>query len=115
MPELDNVEHIDQLSQMPCEIPDDLARALLTTSFFFELDEEPTFIDGQYRCNRSVLYSRSFLEGILALVEKELLSARFTMHNGVSLGLVQEHDGCKICRYYRKQISFYVPSLYKDF
>ncbi|KAJ5808830.1 hypothetical protein N7474_010099 [Penicillium riverlandense] len=115
LPELDNVEHIDQLSQIACEIPSDLARALLTTSFFFELDEEPSFTDGQYRCNGSILCSRSFPEGILALVEKELPSARFTMHNRVGLGLVQKHDGCKICGYYRKQISFYLSSLYEDF
>lgn len=113
LPELDDAGYIDKLFQITCDIPTDLARVLLTSSFFFELDEEPILKDGHYCCCGSNLCSKTFPEGILCLVEKEVPSARFVMHNGANLGLVQEHDGCHTCGYYRKRVCFRVSSLHE--
>lgn len=69
--------------------------------------------DGHYCYSGSILCSKNFPEGILYLVEKELLSARFVMHKGANLSLVQEHDGCHTYSYYRKRVCFRVSSLHE--
>jgi hypothetical protein len=114
LPELDDVDRIDELRDFRYEIPDSLARALLATSFFFELDEEPILCSGVYHCQGSILCCRYGLEEIMSLVQTELPGARFMTLKGSNLGEADEHNGCRDCGYYRKRVTFSVSSTQEE-
>lgn len=102
---------MDELSRLEGLIPDDLCRSHLASSFFFELDEIPTFSESRFYCEGSILCCRDDLQSILSLVCKDIPLARLVILRGANLGSLHEHDGCQTCGYYRKRISFDVSSL----
>lgn len=111
LPELDAVNRLEELCALPYSVPDEIVHAILATSFFFELDEVPEETSGGYRCRGSILCARANSPGVLRQIGKELPAAQFAIANGPRLGVVEEHDGCPSCGYYRKRVSFVVPTL----
>jgi hypothetical protein len=111
LPELDNVDRMEELSDLPYVIPDELVRAVLATSFFFELDEVPIESHGVYHCQGSILCVEREPRHMVAEILTEFPGAQFALVGGSYLGPVGDDDGCRVCGYYRKRVSFQVPSL----
>lgn len=114
LPELDDARALDELSQYEYQIPDELARAWLVKSFFFELDEEPILVKGIYDCQGSVLCCKYDAAEIVQQIIARFSNARFTLSEGRDLGAVNVADGCSACGYYRKRIRFQVSSIYES-
>lgn len=114
LPRLDDVEKLTKLAELPFTVPDELVRAILATSFFFELDERPIRTCGQYQCRGSILCARQHAGQIIDRVLIEFPGARLQTARGYPLGRVDDYEGCTICGYYRKQVTFSVPSLDED-
>ncbi|KAL6229143.1 hypothetical protein BDW75DRAFT_250095 [Aspergillus navahoensis] len=111
LPELDDSSALEGLCELPYSIPDELTRAWLAKCFFFELDEVPANVLGSYRCRGSILcckYNAGKIVKQMALIFQD---ARFMLARGSNLGTVEDGNGCSICGYYRKCVSFEVPSL----
>jgi hypothetical protein len=112
LPELDDTNQLDRMSQLDFSVPDALVRALLaSTFFFFELDETPVPSHGSLFCQGSILCSRPQAGHILERVLIEFPGARYQTTKGQSLGRVDQDDCCELCGYYRKQVRFLVNSL----
>lgn len=115
LPQLDDVGKLDDMSKLNFSIPDDLVRAVLVTGFFFfELDETPTQTHGSFLCQGSIFCSRPRANDILNRVSTEIPNGHFQTSRGYWLGSLQDNDGCHICGYYRKTISFSVNSLEEE-
>ncbi|EED22741.1 conserved hypothetical protein [Talaromyces stipitatus ATCC 10500] len=106
LPELDDAGSIDGLASLSYEIPKSLIHSLLSTSFFFELDTKPLFSRQSIRCEGSILCSRDSSRQVLTRIESEIPGAVFMTDLGENLGMVQVHDGCEKCGYYRKRVTF---------
>jgi hypothetical protein len=111
LPQLDDVGQLPKLAALPYAVPDELVRTVLVTTLFFELDETPVKVHGQYQCRGSILCARQNARQIIARVLVELPGAQFQTHHGHRLGRVDDDQGCSVCGYYRKTIIFAVPSL----
>ncbi|KAH8691842.1 hypothetical protein BGW36DRAFT_304357 [Talaromyces proteolyticus] len=111
LPELDDAARIDDLSNSAFNIPDALARSLQTTSFFFELDEEPAYWGYLYHCQGSILCDKLDPSALLSQLQRDLPNAQFVTGSGEHLGLVVDHNGCENCGYYRKQVNLSVSCL----
>lgn len=114
LPELDDAGALDELGEFEYRIPDELVRAWLAKSFFFELDEEPTLTKGAYDCQGSILCCKYDAAGIVQQVMARFPTARFTLSKGRDLGAVDAVDGCTTCGYYRKFVSFQVSSIHES-
>jgi hypothetical protein len=114
LPELDDAASIDDLASLSYAIPDRLVHILLSTSFFFELDAEPLLSSQVFRCEGSILCSRDDPRRVLSQLTSEIPEAVFMTDSGENLGTVDMHDGCQICGYYRKRVSFSVGCLEDD-
>ncbi|KAL4862084.1 hypothetical protein BDV12DRAFT_203391 [Aspergillus spectabilis] len=112
LPELDDSHALDKLDEFPYHVPDQLTRAWLAKSFFFELDEEPTPVLGSYECRGSILCCKYNAANIVQRIATIFRHARFTFVHGSDLGAVEDGDGCPICGYYRRCVSFRVSSLH---
>lgn len=112
LPRLDDVSRLAEMSEMHFAAPDELVRAILASAFFFfELDELPIKRQGVYFCQGSILCSRSYARDLVKQVMVEFPEARFQTARSHHLGDVGEDDGCHVCGYYRKKVSFSVNSL----
>lgn len=65
LPELDDAQALDKLGEFEYLILDELIQAWLAKSFFFELDEEPILVNGNYDCQGSVLCCKYDAAGIV--------------------------------------------------
>ncbi|KAF4215272.1 hypothetical protein CNMCM5878_008312 [Aspergillus fumigatiaffinis] len=63
--ELDDIRALDSLQDFAYTVPDELVRAWLAKTFFFELDGEPEKTDGSYRCHGSILCCKFDAPGIV--------------------------------------------------
>jgi hypothetical protein len=116
LPQLDDVGKVDYMSKMKFTVSDDLVRAVLVTGFFFfELDETPTYSQGFFTCRGSIFCSRPKARDILSCVLTEIPDGKFQTSRGHPLGSLQDNDGCDLCGYYRKKVSFTVTSLEEEF
>lgn len=100
---------------MTYQIPDELVQAVLATAFFFELDQQPIRNQRSFHCKGSILCSRSQAQRILDSVIVEFPGAKFQIDQGCHLGPVKEHDGCQVCGYFRKKVSFSLMRLEEKF
>lgn len=114
LPRLDEVARVAELADEAYNVPDQLVRAILATCFFFELDEAPTRLQGQYLCRGSVLCARRGARRIVERVGVEFPGAELQTNRGDGLGRPDEDDGCRMCGYYRKTVRFLVGSLDED-
>lgn len=115
VPRLDDVDSLTEMSGLPFTVADELVRALLATTFFFELDEIPIHKRGIFHCRGSILCARRQVQTILRCVGKEFPDATLRISSCHNLGRVAENDGCGICGYYRKKVTFTVNSLAEEF
>lgn len=111
LPELDDSSALDGLCELPYSIPDELTRAWLAKCFFLELDEVPANVLGSYQCRGSILCCKYNAGKIVEQMALIFQNARFTLARGSNLGTVEDGNGCSTCGYYRKCVSFEVPSL----
>lgn len=114
LPALDDVGRIEELNDFNYDIPEELSRAIVATSFFFELDGEPLFSDGVFHCQGSILCCKQDLAAVLSVTQKNIPNARFRTLSGSNLGRVDEHDGCGSCGYYRKRVVFGVSCIQEE-
>ena len=113
IPDLDAAERLTELRDLPYTIPDDVAQAFLAAGFLFELDELPTDTKGGHQCRGSILCARPNAYASVECALKEFPGACFAMLDGASLGRVDDDDGCRVCGYYRKRVTFRVTSLHE--
>ncbi|KAF9890703.1 hypothetical protein FE257_005569 [Aspergillus nanangensis] len=114
LPRLDDIGQLTALTRRSYWVPDELVRAVLATCFFFELDEAPTMVRGQYHCRRSILCARPQARRIIERVLVEFLGAKVGTLRGDELDRLSKNDGCTVCGYYQKRIRFCVGSLDED-
>ena len=115
LPRLNETEKLEQMEAMTYQVPDELVRAVLATAFFFELDQQPIRNQRNFYCRGSILCSRNQAQKILDSVIVEFPGAKFQTDQGYHLGPVKEHDGCQVCGYFRKKVSFSLVSLEEKF
>ncbi|KAJ5775840.1 uncharacterized protein N7511_000851 [Penicillium nucicola] len=114
LPRLDDVSRLEEMSRMQYTVPTELVRATLATAFFFfELDELPTKRQGEFFCEGSILCSRSYSRDLVKLIMVEFPGARFETVRGHHLGNVDQNDGCHVCGYYRKKVTFSINGLHE--
>jgi hypothetical protein len=113
LPELDDIHAIDELDQHDYCISEELTKAWFAKALFFELDQEPTFLQNHYECWGSILCCKYDTVGILKQIAARFLEARFALSQGSSLGEVARENGCSKCGYYRKHVLFKVSSLHE--
>ncbi|KAH1805425.1 hypothetical protein KXX19_007790, partial [Aspergillus fumigatus] len=82
-------------------------------ALFFELDQEPTFLQNHYECRGSILCCKHDAAGIVKQIAARFPEARFALSRGSSLGDVDGEYGCSKCGYYRKRVSFKVSNLHE--
>ncbi|KAI9766696.1 MAG: hypothetical protein M1840_006340 [Geoglossum simile] len=113
-PPLDEANKMDELRQrvhLHLRTHDDtpsIARALWSSSFFFELDEIPISQGGWYECRGSIRCRSPNSRALIALLVQEFPSALFTTDRNITLGHMNEGDLCVECGLYRKAVKFYV-------
>ncbi|KAI2884981.1 hypothetical protein CBS63078_11296 [Aspergillus niger] len=93
LPRLDDVMRVAELAKEQYTVPDELVRAVLATCFFFELDEGPTRVPGQYLCRGSVLCARREPRRILERVLVEFPGTELQTGRGEHLGRSDDDDG----------------------
>lgn len=112
LPRLDDLDRMMELFEATYEVPDDLVRALLATGFFFfEADQTPTLQQGAFYCEGSILCKGPKSKCVVERVIREFPRAQFQIAGGQHLGLINDHEGCDSCGYYRKKVGFTVNSL----
>jgi hypothetical protein len=112
LPWLDDVEKLDGLAESSFNVPDELVRAVLVTgTLFFELDGCPTTRQGTIFCEGSILCTSTQPRKLIGRILAEIPGAEFQIDHQGPLGLVGEDNGCRLCGYYRKKVSFTVCSL----
>ncbi|KAI2839628.1 hypothetical protein CBS11350_7459 [Aspergillus niger] len=111
LPELDDIQAIDELDKYDYRISEELTKAWFAKAFFFELDEEPASLQNHYECRGSILCCKYDAAGIVKQVATRFPAARFALSRGSSLGDVDGENGCSKCGYYRKRVSFKVSNL----
>jgi hypothetical protein len=75
LPELDNIHVIDELDQHDYYILEELTKAWFAKALFFELDQEPTFLQNHYECWGSILCYKHDTAGILKQIAVRFLEA----------------------------------------
>jgi hypothetical protein len=113
LPELDDARALGELGEFDYRIPEELTRAWLAKSFFFELDEEPTMAHGYHECRGSILCCKYGAPDILQQVSSLFPGAHVEFSDGTNLGALDDHQGCSTCGYYRKRVSLRVPSIHE--
>ncbi|KAJ5460990.1 uncharacterized protein N7458_002542 [Penicillium daleae] len=109
---LSEIENLKMLFQNPREklvvggqeVPE-------TMRMIIVLDESPTRNQGFFTCRGSIFCSRPKARDILSCVSTEIPGGKFQTSRGHQLGSLQDDDGCDLCGYYRKKVSFSVASL----
>ncbi len=87
-----------------------IALALLVASFFFELDNLPTFEGGRYFCQGSIRCRNDPRAVIRALNKLYGDQLEFVMETG-ALGFLSATDVCATCHLFGKKAQFYVRHL----
>lgn len=72
LPELDDINTIDELDQHDYRISEELTKAWFAKALFFELNQEPTFLQNHYECRGSILCCKHDAAGIM-----KQIAARF--------------------------------------
>jgi hypothetical protein len=112
LPWLDDLEKLDGLAESSFSAPDELVQAVLGTgTLFFELDGCPTTRQGTIFCEGSILCTSTQPRKLIGRILAEIPGAEFQIDHQRPLGLVGEDNGCHLCGYYRKKVSFTVNSL----
>jgi hypothetical protein len=75
LPELDNVQVINELDQHDYCILEELTKAWFAKAFFFELDEEPALLQNHYECCGSILCCKYNTAGIVKQITARFLVA----------------------------------------
>jgi hypothetical protein len=86
----------------------DIAKALLVSSFYFELTSLPRLEGGLYKCYGTIRcrgHSGAIIESLSNLHRGRLEFATDSGHLG---SLEPKTDFCQLCYKYRKRISFYI-------
>ena len=86
----------------------DVRGAILSTEFFFELDEPPVFERSRYVCRGWIKCKSSNSHDLLGRVCELFPAARFVTNNNLFLGRILKADVCSSCHLYRKRVMFYV-------
>ncbi|KAJ5100808.1 hypothetical protein N7456_006860 [Penicillium angulare] len=116
LPWLDDVTALAKLAESSFIVPDELVQTILVTgSFFFELDKYPTMKQGAIFCEGSILCTNTQPGNLVSRILAEIPGAEFQTNRQAPLGLVAEDNGCSVCGYYRKKVSFTVNSLDETF
>ncbi|PYH75612.1 FabD/lysophospholipase-like protein [Aspergillus uvarum CBS 121591] len=113
LPELDDSDAIETLEPYRYRVPEDLTRAWLAKSFFFELDETPTVGPHGLACRGSILCVRSNVTTLICRILSHFPGARFVDENR-DMGAVSNTDGCSECGYFRKRVCLHVSGLEAD-
>ena len=113
LPELDDSDAIETLEPYRYRVPEDLTKAWLAKSFFFELDESPTVGPHGLACRGSILCVRSNVTTLICRILAHFPGARFVDENR-DLGAVSNTDGCSECGYFRKRVCLHVSGLETD-
>ncbi|KAM3424148.1 hypothetical protein BST61_g11308 [Cercospora zeina] len=121
--QLDNAPAIDDTASMPslkAMVADqpgggamraELATALLTASFFFELTALPRYIGGRYHCH-GVIRCRNSAPELLSRLEDLCGTPLEVVKDNSYLGTISALDDiCFECSRYGKKIAFHVTSL----
>ncbi|KAH1505732.1 hypothetical protein KXX29_008550, partial [Aspergillus fumigatus] len=106
-----NVFRLDRI--LPGELPELDDINAIDKALFFELDQEPTFLQNHYECRGSILCCKHDAAGIVKQIAARFPEARFALSRGSSLGDVDGEYGCSKCGYYRKRVSFKVSNLHE--
>ena len=93
----------------------ELALALLTGSFFFELDTIPRFEAGLFRCEGSIYCRNNIYAVIATLTNMNGARLNFTNDNGFLADFGGISAICLQCKRYRKKVVFYVTELIESF
>jgi hypothetical protein len=75
LPELDDVQAINELDQHDYCILEELTKAWFAKAFFFELDEEPALLQNHYECYGSILCCKYNTAGIVKQIAARFLVA----------------------------------------
>lgn len=111
LPQLDDIARLAELADVSYTVPDEVVQTVLATGFFFELDEAPMRLHGQYHSRGSALCARNQTRLILKRVLVEFPGAELQTNRGDCLGRVEDDNWCSTCGYYRKGVRFSVASL----
>ncbi len=115
-PRLDDVECIDTLRRLVQLQPQGsrdrtrIASALLVASFYFKLNEIPTFQTGQYLCTGMIRCRNDFRAVSSSLLRIHNTQLELTTDTE-SLGLLTSDDICEQCHVYCKTVQFHVRYL----
>lgn len=92
-----------------------IRRSLLSSAFFFELDEIPVVNGTLLECRGSIRCrspnSRALIEGLIS----DFPHARFQTQSNETLAFVQDAVICQKCRLYRVRVQFRVDSTDQNF
>ncbi|GLA56176.1 hypothetical protein AnigIFM63604_005046 [Aspergillus niger] len=113
LPELDDTRALEDLAKFSYHVPDELTRAWLAKSFFFELDKEPAWVNGGFLCQGSILCCRYDAASLVHQIVCQFSEPRYTC-GGRDLGAVDNSEGCVGCGYYRKCVTIQVASMHED-
>ncbi|KAH2857655.1 hypothetical protein KXV67_003128, partial [Aspergillus fumigatus] len=102
LPQLDDIARLAELADVSYTVPDEVVQTVLATGFFFELDEAPMRLHGQYHSRGSALCARNQTRLILKRVLVEFPGAELQTNRGDCLGRVEDDNWCSTCGYYRK-------------
>jgi hypothetical protein len=81
------------------------ARNLWAGQFFFELDEEPTYYQGAFRCHGAILCRSLSPFWLVHHLQSEFPTARFMLENTV-LGNLSTQNCCSSCGFFRFDVAF---------
>lgn len=109
---IDDANQMENLRRSVSLLPNGLedrinaASALLTASFYFELQSIPCFENGNYACHGTIRCRNNFDEVLKFFETKSEFSV-----NANFLGFLSSSDICTLCHMYSKAITFNVRQL----
>lgn len=89
----------------------ELVGALLTASFFFELDALPEYCNGMYRCEGRICLRNHSYGVVQALARTLPGEAVFMNDDGYLATFDGIHSVCSQCHRFRKSVAFHVPNM----
>lgn len=113
---MDDANQMENLRRCVSLLPNGLedrinaASALLTASFYFELQSIPYFENGNYECHGTIRCRNNFDE-VLRFFETNYDKQLEFSVNANFLGFLSSSDICTICHMYSKTITFNVKQL----
>lgn len=95
-------------AERPCE---GIARALWASNFYFELDDDPSYFGGLYRCRGAILSRLEDCSGLVRNILRKFPEAAFRLGSGTVLGKLEISSCCRRCGFYRLPVAFDVRLL----